>query len=207
MVLLTGCSKVLGIEDPSSGRDSGPPLDSEPIQDDGPLSQCHPVINELTTGGTSGADEFVEIYNPCTTQVDVTDWTLVYRAATNLGAADGSVMMTLTGKMLPKALRLYAGVDFIGPSDGTWPDVTGIMQQVSGAIALRATAKDRNAIIDAVAYGIVTPGHPFIEGAPAAMMANTKSASRLPADGNDTNNNATDFMVIATPTPYARNAP
>ena len=38
---------------------------------------CHPVINELQTGDTSGsstaaADEWVEIYNPCSVGQDVT---------------------------------------------------------------------------------------------------------------------------------------
>ena len=42
---------------------------------------CHLVINEVQAGGTSAADEWVEIYNPCTIAIDATSYTLDYRAA------------------------------------------------------------------------------------------------------------------------------
>jgi len=50
-------------------------------------------------------------------------------------------------------------------------------------------------------------GHPFVETNPTGTMANGRSASRLPFDGNDTNDGAADVMVITTQTPRALNAP
>jgi hypothetical protein len=38
-------------------------------------------------------------------------------------------------------------------------------------------------------------------------VAPGRSASRLPFDGKNDDNGATDFMVIATPTPGTLNAP
>lgn len=182
---------------------------------------CHPVINELTTGDTSGsstaaADEWVEIYNPCTTMQDVTGWTLVYRAAGMVSGGDTNLMATLEGQMAPGDFRLYAGVGFVGPSDATpWagPSGTGIMQQTTGSVGLRAGPVTTGPLVDSVAYGAVPPGHPFIETNPTPPMAHGRSASRLPFDGKDDGDathdgdGAADFVIILTPTPRAPNAP
>jgi hypothetical protein len=180
---------------------------------------CHPVINELTTGDTSGsataaADEWVEIYNPCTTARDVTGWTLVYRAATNVSGGDNNLMATLDGQMAPGEYRLFAGIGFAGTPDGTpWTNPSGILQQTNGAVGLRAGAMSTGTLVDAVAYGTVSLGHPFVELHATPPMAHGKSASRLPFDGKDDGDatsdgdGAADFQIILTPTPRAPNAP
>jgi hypothetical protein len=180
---------------------------------------CHPVINELTTGDTSGsstaaADEWVEIYNPCATAREVTGWTLVYRAAGTVSGGDSNLMATLAGQMAPGEYRLYAGIGFIGTSDGPpWTNASGILQQTNGAVGLRAGAMSTGMLVDAVAYGTVSAGHPFIELHPTPAMAHGRSASRLPFDGKDDGDatsdgdGGADFMIILTPTPRAPNAP
>jgi hypothetical protein len=170
--------------------------------------QCRPVINEFQTGGAvSAANEWVEILNPCTAAVDVTGWTLVYRGATVIGATDSTLMATLAGQLAPGEIRLYAGVGYIGTSDDTWQGATGLMGQASGAIALRMGPKDVGPIADAVAYGTVTAGHPFIEGAALPAMANDRPAQRQPFDGRDNDNGAADFVQVPTGSPRAPNAP
>jgi hypothetical protein len=169
---------------------------------------CHPVINELATGSaTSAADEYVELYNGCTVAIGVDGWTLVYRAA-NAIAADSMTMVTLAGQMASGELRLYAGAGFRGNSDGVWGGgSSGMLQQSNGAVGLRAGPIDIGTLVDSIAYGAVSPGHPFIETNPTMAMMNGRSASRLPFDGNDTGNGTADFMIIATQTPRALNAP
>ncbi|HSK00398.1 MAG TPA: Ig-like domain-containing protein [Kofleriaceae bacterium] len=170
--------------------------------------QCRPVINELKTGSSSSAaDEWVEILNPCTAAVDVTGWTLVYRGATVVGGTDSTLMATLDGQLAPGEIRLYAGVGFAGTSDGTWQGATGLMGQNNGAVALRMGPKDMGPIADAVAYGAVTGGHPFIEGAALPALANDLAAQRQPFDGRDDDNGATDFMQVQPGSPRAPNAP
>jgi hypothetical protein len=170
--------------------------------------QCRPVINEFQTGGSaSAADEWVEILNPCTAAVDVTGWTLVYRGSTVVGGTDSTLMATLAGELAPGEIRLYAGVGFAGTSDGTWPGATGLMGQTNGAVALRMGPKDMGPIADAVAYGAVTGGHPFIEGAALGPMTNDLPAQRLPFDGRDDDNGAADFVQVQTGSPRAPNAP
>jgi hypothetical protein len=180
---------------------------------------CHPVINELQTGDTSGlptaaADEWVEIYNPCSVAQDVTGWTLVYRAATATAGADTNLLATLSGQMAPGDYRLYAGIGFAGASDGTpWGNMFGFMQQTNGAVGLRSGVMTTGTLVDAVAYGTVTAGHPFIETNPTPAMAHGRSAARLPFDGKDDGDathdgdGAADFMILQAPTPRAPNAP
>lgn len=160
---------------------------------------CHPVINEFqTAGNTNQDDEWIEILNPCTTPIDVTGWRLVYRASMNTGAQD---MVALGGPLEPGKIRLLAGPGFTGSDDGGWAN--GIMARDSGGIAIL----DNAVVIDRVAYGSVAQNHPFIETTPTATMAAGRSAQRLPFDGRDDGNNATDFMLLTTTTPRAPNAP
>jgi hypothetical protein len=167
---------------------------------------CHPVINEIQSGSVmSPDDEWVEVYNPCTVSSDVDGWTVDYRAASTVGTQDTALLVTMVGSMLPGEIRLFAGPGYPDIADDGW--TTGIMQQVNGAIGLRAGAKDVGVLVDSIAYGTVSVGHPFIEGTSCAPLANDKSAARLPFDGNDTDTNVADFTVIATPTPRALNAP
>jgi len=197
MVLLVGCSSVLGIDDPRPAGDGGP------TQDVGTTQQCHPVINELMTGSSvSPADEWVEVFNPCPDPVDVTSWTLVYRSASNAGSTDSSILDTLMGSMATGEFRLYAGMGFTGTSDHQWIGMNGLIGQVAGAVGLR---DNTGALADSIAYGAVAPAHPFIETKPIPAMANGKSASRLPLDGNDTNDNSVDFEIIAVGSPRTSN--
>jgi hypothetical protein len=57
-------------------------------------------------------------------------------------------------------------------------------------------------LLDSVAYGTAT--NAFVEGTVAAAPAAGESIERSP-DGHDTNTNAADFGIAATPTPKASN--
>jgi hypothetical protein len=162
---------------------------------------CHPIINEVQAGAAASAsDEWVEIMNPCVAPIVVDAWSLVYRAASNVGAADTNLMVTLAGSLAPGQIQLFSGPAFTGTTDGGW--LNGLMQANNGAVGIR---DDLGILIDAVAYGAVTVGHPFIESTPAAALANDKSIARLPFDGNDTDNGGADFTLVDTPTPRVAN--
>jgi hypothetical protein len=168
---------------------------------------CHPVINELQTASpVSQNDEWVEIYNPCSgAPIDVAGWTLDYRAAGNIGATDDVLMVTLAGQLAPDEIRLFAGPAFGGTSDGGW--TSGVLGQTNGAVGLRDGAMSAGALVDSIAYGTVTAGHPFIEGNAAPAMVSGRSGARLPFDGKDDGDGATDISIVMTPTPRALNAP
>jgi hypothetical protein len=169
---------------------------------------CHPVINEVQAAGASSSDEWVEIYNPCTIVWSVANWTLVYRSSGTVGATDSNSLATLTGTMSPGDLRLYAGAGYTGTSDGQWGGgSSGLLAATNGAIGLRSGPKDTGSLVDSVGYGTLNAGHPFVEGTPAPALATGKSIARLPFDGNDTNDGGSNFVLVTTPTPRARNAP
>ena len=194
LVLLASCSKLLGIEDPHPG-------------DGMPMPPCTPVINELQTGGTvSPADEWIELYNGCPDAVDVTGWTLVYRGANVTGPTDSTVLVPLKETMAPHAFRLYAGGTYLGARDDIWTNTNlpnGQIGRQDGAVGLRDS---NHALVDALAYGAVMPGHPFIETQALGPMSNGMSAARS-VDGADTNNNSVDFKILAAPTPGTSNIP
>jgi len=168
---------------------------------------CHLVINEVQTGSAaSAADEWVEVFNPCTTAVDVTGFTLDYRSANANGATDTNLMVTLSGSIQPLDTKLFCGGSVTGVTcDGSW--ASGFMQQNNGGVGLRNGPKDTGPIVDAAAYGSVLPGHPFIEGTVAPALSNGKVMARLPFDGHDQDNNIADFVLTTASTPNALNFP
>ncbi|HEU0035539.1 MAG TPA: Ig-like domain-containing protein [Kofleriaceae bacterium] len=170
------------------------------------LLPCHPVINEVQSGSSASAsEEWAEIYNPCTISIAVDGFTLVYRAASNTGTIDTNLLINLVGTMAPGEIRLYGGDAVPQPLTDTWGN--GVMQQNNGALGLRNGPKDTGPLVDAMAYGSISAGHPFIEGAPAAGLVNGRSVGRKPFDGNDTNQGSVDFALTTVRTPGTLNFP
>jgi len=78
---------------------------------DGGVIRCHPIINEVQAGSAGSAeDEWAEIFNPCTVAIDVSNFTLNYRAANDgIAMPDRNSLIQLAGTMQPGELRLYGG--------------------------------------------------------------------------------------------------
>lgn len=161
-------------------------------------SACHVVINELSAAGPAGAnDEFVELFNPCATDVDVTGWRIAYRASA--GTMDTVLVSSLTGTIPAGGFRVYVGSTYSG--GGTTDGVTGTaMAAGGGGVALRVSAT--GAIVDSVGFGTAT--NAFVEVAAAPAPPATGSIVRQP-DGDDGDNNSLDFTATATRTPRAAN--
>jgi hypothetical protein len=173
---------------------------------------CHAVINEVETGtATSGLDEFIEIFNPCTKSVTITGWKLVYRAEKNLNAVEGadtSTLVTLGAVTIkPYGYVMYAATGGYFDSTTYAPDGTfsGGLVATVGSVGLRDAA---GKLQDSVFWGTPLGGfHAFIEGtqvteAPTTARPGT-SIARLP-NGTDTEDNSKDFKG-AVPTPRAKN--
>jgi hypothetical protein len=170
-----------------------------------PMSGCHLVINEVQTGDSStGTDEFVEVYNPCTSGVVVDGVRLVYRATTNTNPKDGGDSSTLysfpAGTLAAGGYRVLGGGGFAGAKDGAL--ATGIAQ--SGAVGIRNAA---GVLVDSVAYGSATSSA-FVEIAaaplPPTVAAPGRSIARVP-NGADSDDNSRDFVVAGASTPGAAN--
>lgn len=151
------------------------------------------VINEIQTDGASGTDEFIELYNPCAGVVDLTNYKLVYRSST--GSTDITIL-NLAQPITPLGYLLFANAGYTGTRDA---DFTQGLSKSGGGVALLSPG---GAVLDSVGWGNAT--NAFIEGTVAAAPGTDQSIARTP-NGNDTDNNATDFTVDASPTPRAAN--
>jgi hypothetical protein len=162
-----------------------------------------PTINEVQTGGSvSAADEFIELYWPCSQPglaFALAGYKLAYRSASNTGTTDTTTLVTLSGSIT--ANGFYLVVNSNGYSGTATPDQ---QYTYSGLAAAGGGVGLRNAsgtLIDSVGWG--TAVNPFVEGTAATAPAGGQSIARHP-NGHDTNNNSTDFTV-STPTPKASN--
>ena len=159
-------------------------------------------VNELMTGSTgAAANEFVEIVNTGTTAADIGGFRLAYRSGA--GTSDVTLATVPAGTTLAAGgFYLFGGSAYAGTRA---PDqsFSAAIAATAGGVALRDSA---GAIVDSVGYGDAV--NAFVEGHPASAPPATatpgNSAIRLP-DGHDTNDNAADFSVSASPTPGSSN--
>jgi hypothetical protein len=159
-------------------------------------------VNELMTGSTGAAsNEFVELVNAGSSAADVGGFKIAYRASA--GASDISLATIPAGTSIPAGgFYLLAGSGYLGTHA---PDQTfsTSLSSTGGGVAVRDSG---GVILDSLGYGDAT--NAFVEGhvatAPPATAAPGSSSNRIP-DGHDTNDNAADFSVSATPTPGAAN--
>jgi hypothetical protein len=159
-------------------------------------------VNELMTGATgAAANEFVEIVNTGTAAADISGFRLAYRSSA--GTSDVTLATVPAGTTLAAGgFYLFGGSAYAGTRA---PDqsFSAAIAATGGGVALRDST---GAIVDSLGYGDAV--NAFVEGhaasAPPATAAPGSSAVRLP-DGHDTNDNAADFSVSASPTPGSSN--
>ena len=162
------------------------------------------VISEIQTGGASASDEFVEIANQGSATVDLAGLEVVY--ATSSGSTVTRKATWTVATALDPGRRILIGnaAGVHGPvADLTY---TGGFAATGGAVALRVVG---GTPIDAIGWGDATNG--FVEGAPAAAPPAGSSLERAPGgalgNGTDTNDDAADWFVQATPSPQGLAAP
>jgi hypothetical protein len=159
-------------------------------------------VNEFTTGSAGAAsNEFVELVNAGAEAVDISGFRVAYRSSA--GTSDTTLATVPTGTSLAAGVfYLLAGSGYLGSQQ---PDQTFSASLAAGGGGL-AVRDATGTILDSVGYGDAT--NAFVEGhpatAPPATAAPGSSADRIP-DGTDTNDNAADFSLSATPTPGAAN--
>ncbi len=162
------------------------------------------VISEVQTGGASASDEFAEIANVSSTDVDLAGMELVYVTSTG-GTVTRKASWPTTVMLGPGRHLVVANSSgvFVSIADATY---SGGFAATGGSVVLRLIG---GAPIDAVGWGDAT--NTFVEGSPAVAPAPGQSIERLHGGiaGNttDTNDNAADWFVQATPNPQNLLAP
>jgi len=169
----------------------------------------HVVISEVYSAIDRGDSEFVELYNPTATAVNISGWTL----QTELEEVDVTIP---SNSFIPAyGFYLIADLGWPGSDDQGWPQADHIQGMNIGkagfsfsdsGIALRNKG---GTIIDAVGWGnsaLIPSG--LVEGTSTPNPQPSTSLERKPANnlsnggnGIDTNNNAVDFINILVPHP------
>ncbi len=163
----------------------------------------HIIITEFITHGSGGAaDEFVEIYNPTSTAVDIGGWKLQYKSATGPtwnskvgdGFPDGSIIK-------PSGYFLLASKNY---SLSVTPDYrhTATWGFSDSGGHIRIINKDGNTI-DKVGYGENANDPEGSVISDISVLPLGGSLERKKESGNyiDTDNNSNDFISNAIPNP------
>ena len=171
------------------------------------------VITEIQTRGSSGASsELVELYNPVSTEVDVTGWCLKYASATgvsyaNLACIKASDTLPSTRVVLgPDSYMVFATSDRAGSS--FMPDVlfSGTMADVGGRLRLEDNNKE---VIDLVGWGnksIEFAGSAPAPEVPASMPYRSLQRVMVSDNYQDTPDNKLDFELQIAKTFYQTGA-
>ncbi len=168
----------------------------------GGLVGCAPKLNEVQVSGTGPGDEFVEVYNPCAYQIDLSGWKLVYRSDKNNSGGADNVLFTFGQPISAGAYLVVGGGSYLGAKDGTISGgANGGLGGSGGGIALRNAVGVK---IDSVAYKILQVTNDFTETSPAESPPAAQSIARTP-NGQDSDDNSADFAIAVTPTPKGSN--
>ena len=163
----------------------------------------HLVISEIQIGGAAAGDEFVELYNPTHSAVSLASWKLTRK---NSSGTEGNLVSSagFSGSIPTRGFFL------ITPQTGYTGSVSADLKysQTSNTVAASYTVllyDNTGALVGKAGFGAVVD----FEGAPfASSPANNDSIERKPGaadstggNGEDTDNNASDFALRATSEP------
>lgn len=174
----------------------------------------HVVISEVQIEGTTATDEFIELYNPLNSAVDLSGWSLKKKTAS--GASELNVIASMTGTIAAKGFFLIAHPNYDGSITADQPySATGSANSIAAnnTIILRDASDE---IVDKLGMGTAqdneTTAFPNIPDNEQSIERKASSTSTTPTlatggseatagNGEDTDNNASDFVLqtIANP--------
>jgi hypothetical protein len=153
----------------------------------------HIVINEIQVAGNTAKDEFIELYNPTGSEVNLTDWR--FSKKTKSGN-EYNLLTTFPDIAIPaNGYLIVAHSDYTGTADLIY----STSQSLANDNTLILYSDAGETIVDLVGWGEAS----VFEG--SSPTPNPGSGESLARQGNDTDNNATDF-IITFPTPKQVNS-
>ncbi|HKJ81614.1 MAG TPA: phospholipase D-like domain-containing protein [Ignavibacteriaceae bacterium] len=187
------------------------------------LTADHLVISEILIDGVyessaSNNDEFVEIYNPTSNPVDVSNWTIDYRSASSTTFNN---KYTFPAGTIIQSHKFYLfGGGGVSNRDNSAQSVLLGLGNTGGGVFLRNST---GTTIDLIGWGTAIAGNyegtvatKPAQGVSLERKANSSSTSttmgiggsdELEGNGYDTDDNANDFVQRTTPQPQNSSSP
>jgi hypothetical protein len=178
----------------------------------------HVVISEIQVGGTGNADdEFIELYNPTDSTVNLSDWRITRKTS---GGSQSTLVNSMVGTIAPHKYFLVAHPEFNGgltidqeysaTSSGLAANNTVLLYSDAGVT-----------IVDKVGMGSATDveasasANPIIDGSieRKALASSTietmgnGGSDETAGNGEDTDNNFNDFLVQTASNPQNSSSP
>ncbi len=164
----------------------------------------HLVINQVqVTGGTGrSGDDFIELFNPTATPMDLKGYRLVKRTAS--GTSDTTLKSWTTSATIPAyGFYLWANSHFTGLGITADTTTTQTIADDNG-LALRRGPENTGTIIDSLSWGKakndLVEGSPYPQNPPAHTSLERKTIG--PGARQDTGNNAQDFELRNPASPH-----
>lgn len=171
----------------------------------------HVVISEIEIGVTSVANnEFVELYNPTNSSIDITGWKLTRKTDTG---TESTLVASMSGTIAAHSFKLIGSPEYDGTPSADL--VYSTAQHLAADNSVILYASDGTTVIDKVGMGDATDKESSTAASPASSDSIERKASststiasmiiggidELMGNGEDTDNNANDFIVRAIPQP------
>ena len=163
------------------------------------------LISEVQITGGPGKtnNDFIELYNPNDTSVNLKGYRLVKRTKT--GISDSLIKSWTEDSYIPaKGFYLWVNSDYVELADLADVTTNATISDNNG-VAIRFGANDSGIIIDSVAWGEAQ--NVFVEGSvfPINPVVNQSIQRKFQNDTFvDTDNNANDFEIQTCPSPRAQ---
>ncbi len=160
------------------------------------------VVGEVVTGGATGSDEYVELFNAADTAASLDGLELVYATAT--GKTVTRKHSWTQGQVAAGSRVLLANVDGIhaAAADHTY---SGGLSASGGSLLLRHVG---GPVVDSLSWG--DAASEFVEGTAGTAPPPGSSLERRPGGGGanhrDTNDNAADSVTNTAPVPEGANS-
>ncbi|MBA3724274.1 MAG: lamin tail domain-containing protein [Candidatus Levybacteria bacterium] len=173
----------------------------------------HVVISQIQLSGATASDEFVELYNPTNSNIDLAKWRLIRKSST--GGSTQNLVASLAGTIKPKSYFLIAH-----PNAALSANADTIYSSSASAITTNNTItlfSDAGlTIVDKIGLGTAVESEtaPFAdnpEGGESIVrkaIANSTAQSLFTGgteatlgNGLDTDNNSTDFVLFTVSLP------
>ncbi len=181
----------------------------------------HIVISEVQIGGTTTTDEFVELYNPTSSNIDVTGWKLAKRtAAGTLASQEDLAVFPSSSVVNAHGYLLIAHTNYDGSpvEDITYTTTSSIA--TNNTVLLYDNAVTPN-LIDKVGMDSAGDKETATANEPSTNHSIERKASSISTsdtlkvggteenigNGEDTDNNSNDFVSRSTPLPQNSTAP